>query len=390
MTLQNSAAPKPLRVLHIIDKLGTSGSSIHGVTMALAWWIPRFDSDCFQFTVCSLRKPEAAGQTLEQAGVHPRYLSRGRFDPGTLFDLLALVRLERPHVLHLHGFGACNFGRLVSLLTGVPNIVHEHIVIPRQPLYQTAADLLLAPAVTKAIAISPQVHEYMVKQRRINPARIITLFYGLPFEEFVAPDPQTLQAAREALGIAGQEQVVTMVGRLDTQKGQIYFIRAASLILRELPDTRFLIVGDGPDLDMLQEAARREGVAGRVIFTGFRRDIPVLLSLTNVFAIPSLREGGPITLFEALSARRPVVATPTGLIPEVIRDGENGFLVPISDEHALAQRVLTLLRDPELAHTMGARGWEIGRRYDVRYAVQRLGELYRELAANCPPYSITN
>ena len=75
---------------------------------------------------------------------------------------------------------------------------------------------------------------------------------------------------------------------------------------------------------------------------------------------------------------------------EVIRDGENGFLVPISDEHALAQRVLTLLRDPELAHTMGARGWEIGRRYDVRYAVQRLGELYRELAANCPPYSITN
>src|SRR5690606_32972538 len=137
----------------------------------------------------------------------------------------------------------------------------------------------------------------MVKQRRINPARIITLFYGLPFEEFVAPDPQTLQAAREALGIAGQEQVVTMVGRLDTQKGQIYFIRAASLILRELPDTRFLIVGDGPDLDMLQEAARREGVAGRVIFTGFRRDIPVLLSLTNVFAIPSLREGGPITLF---------------------------------------------------------------------------------------------
>ncbi len=372
---------KPIHVMHVIDKLSVSGSGIHGVTKAIEWWIPRFDSREFQFSVCSLRHPEAAGEILQRKGIRVIFLSKGKFDPTTLTSLLALVKQEHPQILHLHGYGSTNFGRLVSLLTGLPNIVHEHAVLPHQPLYQTVADTLLSPLTTKAIAISEPVREFMLHQRQVKSEALETFFYGLPLAEFQAPKPHEIQELRIQLGISPSDRVVCTVARLDTVKGQIYLLKAAASILKELPTTRFLIVGDGPDRAMLQSVAQQEGIAERVTFTGFRKDIPALLALSDVVAIPSLYEGGPITLFEAMNLRKPVVATPVGLMGEVIRDGETGFLVPCQDVSLLAKKLLFLLKNPQLSQTMGEKGWEVCQKYDISNSVQRLAKIYKELVA---------
>jgi glycosyltransferase involved in cell wall biosynthesis len=374
-----SAAPEPIRVLHVIDKLGVGGSSIHGITQLLAQSTPMFDPRQFQFTVCSLRQPETAGAVLRQVGIPLRFLSRGKFDPRTLKDLLGIVRRNRTQILHLHGFGSTNFGRLVSLLTGRPNIVHEHMVFTKQPFYQTVADTVLSPLTTRALAISKPVRDYMVQTRKIQPVILDTFFCGVPLSQFHKPSPAETKSARDALGIAPDEKVVCAVGRLDPLKGLIFLLNAAARILKKQPRVRFLIVGDGPDHSALELHAQQLGLGDRVVFTGYRPDVPTLISLSDVFAIPSLSEGGPITLFEAMQMRKPVVATPVGLISEVLQDGESGFLVPLKDPDQMAQKILMLIDDPELARKMGEKGWQLSQGFDMSHYVRRLEDIYRSL-----------
>ncbi|MGD1805631.1 glycosyltransferase family 4 protein [Dapis sp. BLCC M126] len=370
---------KPILVMHIIDKLSVSGSGIHGVTRAIERWLPRFDPQHFQFCICSLRSPEEIGKIFEEKGIPIFFLDKGKFDPTTLTSLLTLIKQEEPDILHLHGYGATNFGRLASKLTGVPNIVHEHVVVQNQPFYQTVADTILSSLTTKAIAISPPVREFMVNQRKIRPEILETFFYGIPLAEFQLPNQSEVDRERESLGIAADEQVVFYVGRLDEQKGLIYLLKAAILILKELPKTRFLIVGDGPDMPMLKSFSEKEKISDRLIFTGFRENIPVLLGLADVVAIPSLHEGGPITLFEAMNLHKPVVGTPVGLMGEAILEGETGHIVPCKNVDMLAKRLIHILLNPQLAHSMGEKAWEVCQNYDISNSVQRLGEIYQDL-----------
>lgn len=370
---------KSIHVMHVIDKLSVSGSGIHGITKAIEWWIPRFDTQSFRFSVCSLRAPEPAGELFEAQGTPIFFLDRSKFDIRTLIDLLQLVKREKVDILHLHGYASTNFGRLVSLVTGVPNIVHEHTVIDDQPLYQTIADWLLSPLTSQAIAISQPVYEFMVHRRKINPTKLDTFFYGLPLSEFQAPQPLEVQETRNRLGISPEEQIVCNVGRLATQKGQKYLLQAALIVLKERPKTRFLIVGEGPERKELESFVTENGIEKQVILTGMRSDIPALLTLSDVVAIPSLWEGGPITLFEAMNLSKPVVGTPVGLMGEVIIDGETGFQIEPHSVDALAKKLLLLLQNPKLAQRMGDRAQEICQHYDLSHSVQRLSKMYQKL-----------
>ncbi|ESA35871.1 group 1 glycosyl transferase [Leptolyngbya sp. Heron Island J] len=382
MSRQSDSRVAPIRVMHVIDKLSVSGSGVHGITKAIEWWIPRFNQQEFQFTVCSLRSPEPAGEILNQQGIPTVFLNKGKFSLTTLTSLLSLIRHEKPHILHLHGYGAANFGRLASLLTGIPNIVHEHAVLPNQPFYQTLADTLLSPLTTRALAVSEAVREFMIHERKVQPTKLETLVIGLPLAACQAPHSEELREKRADLGIADDEQIVCTVGRLDTQKGQIYLLKAAALILRELPKTRFLIVGEGPDRSMLQSVAQEEGIAEQVVFTGFRNDVPALLTMSDIVAMPSLWEGLPLTLLEAMNLHKPVVGTYAQGIGEVIQDQETGFLVPIKNVDFLAARIIYLLKNPHLARTMGEQGWKRCQDYDIMHSVQRLSDMYRTLSAH--------
>lgn len=373
------AEKKTIHVMHIIDKLSVGGSQVHGIGKAIEWWIPRFDPEMFRFSVVSLRGVEPFGEVFEKQGTPIDFLSKGKFDFTTLTALVRLIRERKVDIIHLHGYGASNFGRLASRITGVPNIVHEHSVFDDQPFHQTVADKLLSPLTGTSIAISKRVGKYMVDRRSIKEEGMHTFFYGLPIDEFETPEASSFIALRQELGIDETAPVVGSVGRLDTQKGLTYLMQAASEVVKSFPDVVFLLVGDGPGRPGLERYVAENGLTDNVRFTGFRSDVPVIMGMSNIFAIPSLWEGGPITLFEAMALGKPVIGTPVGVMDEVLEDGKTGFLVPCKDSTALAEKLMLLLGDPEKAEQMGAAARVAVQRYDILHSVNSLSEIYSSL-----------
>lgn len=372
---------EPIRVLHVLDKLTVGESQLHGVTRLCSWWIPAHDPSRFQVAAASLRGRDAAGEYLEGLGIGMHYLGRSAFDPRVLTDLLRLVEREGIDLLHLHGYGASNFGRLCAWLRGLPCIVHEHICDAGIPGYQRLADRLLSRRTTRAIAISRSVREFMVRRRAIPEDRIEVLYNGIPLDAYAggAPGPGDAGAWRRACGIPDPDPVVSIVGRLSEIKGHRYFLEAARRVLARRPDTSFVVVGDGELLPELRERADALGIAARVFFLGHRHDVPDILRGSDVAVIASLSEGGPLVLFEAMAARCAAIITETCGLAELIEDGRNGFVVPARDADAIADRVLRLLDDPALRASLAVRGRADALGHDVRHSVGRLEGIYRRL-----------
>jgi glycosyltransferase involved in cell wall biosynthesis len=367
-------------VLHVLDKLTVGESHLHGVTRLLSWWLPVHDRRRFRIAVVSLRGRDAAGAHLEGLGIPVHYLRRGPFDPRVPLDLARLARREGARLLHLHGYAACNFGRLAARWRGLPCIVHEHIVDAAIPAYQRLADRLLAPLASHALAISEPVREFMARGRALPLERIEVLHNGIPLAPFLAPGPPD-RSWRAAAGVPEGEPLVAIVGRLHELKGHRYFLAAARRILEAGGKARFLLVGDGELRGELEELSRSLGIAERVHFLGHREDVPTLLRDAEVAVIASLSEGGPLVLFEAMAAGCATLVTETCGLAREVADGESGFVIPARDASAIADRVLRLLGDPDLRRRLAAAGRARVACHDVARSVRRLEELYLRLLA---------
>jgi len=161
---------------------------------------------------------------------------------------------------------------------------------------------------------------------------------------------------RESIGLSADDKIVGMVGRLVPQKGHVYLIDAAELVIKKFPDVKFVIVGDGELKDQLLEKVRARNLEKNFRFLGFRSDVNELLWTFDIFTLPSLYEGLPNVVLEALASSLPVVATPVDGTKEAVVDNETGFLVPVKDVEGLANALIKLLSDPALARRIGKNG----------------------------------
>ena len=143
-----------VQVLHVCDKFGVKGSSIHGVSRLFSWWFPRYDGERFSVSLCGLKAPEPASELLQRQGIDVHHLCRGRFDPRIVSDLVELGRKRGAGILHVHGYAAADFGRLAARRLGAKLVLHEHFADPALPAYQALADRLLARWTDRAIAVS--------------------------------------------------------------------------------------------------------------------------------------------------------------------------------------------------------------------------------------------
>jgi len=193
---------------------------------------------------------------------------------------------------------------------------------------------------------------------------------------------------REELGIPVGAPVVAVLARLSGVKGIEYFLEAVALLAPRFPEARFLIVGDSAAVDPegrpyrvgLEALSARLGLSGRVVFAGFRADIPELLSLVTVSVLPSLSEGLSNTVLESMAAGVPVVATAVGGNPEMVREGVTGFLVPPRDPGSLAAGIERILRDPAMARRLGSAGRQsVTERFSLDSMAQKTASLYRAL-----------
>jgi glycosyltransferase involved in cell wall biosynthesis len=368
-------------VLHVCDKFGVRGSSIHGVSRLFSWWFPRYDPSRFEVSLCGLKHPEPATEWLATRGIPVHHLRRGRFDPRILGDLVSLARARRARILHVHGYAAADFGRLAARAAGAKLVLHEHFADPRMPAYQGLADRLLRGRTDAAIAVSHSTRDFLVNERSVPADRVRVIWNGAPLDEFAPVPRERALHVRRALGLPDEALVVGTIGRLNAQKGHRFLLDAAAILLPRRPEARVLVAGDGDLMGDLRRQAMDLGIADRVVFAGHRTDVPDLLGALDVFCISSLYEGTPLALFEAMAAGKAIVSTAVDGCREVLEDGVTGLLVPPGDAASLAGALDRVAADAALLDGLGRRALEASRRYDVRTCVDEMQRLYDEVLA---------
>ena len=366
----------PVGVLHVCDKFGVRGSSIHGVSRLFSWWLPRYDPARFEVGLVGLKHPEPATQWLADQGLPVHHLGRSRFDPRILSDLVSLARRRAARILHVHGYAAADFGRLAARLAPTKLVLHEHFADPAMPAYQGLADRMLSPLTDRAIAVSHSTRDFLVEERFVPRDRVSLIWNGAPLDEFAPAGRERALRVRRELGLPEGAPVVGSIGRLNAQKGHRFLLEAAAPLCARRPDLRLLLVGDGDLMEDLRGQAAGLGITDRVVFAGHRTDVPDLLAALDVFCISSLYEGTPLALFEAMAAGRAVVSSAVDGCREVLEDGVTGVLVPPGDAGALGGALERVLADDGLRDALGRQALEASRRFDVRSCVEQMETLY--------------
>jgi glycosyltransferase involved in cell wall biosynthesis len=386
--LGNRSGNDRIRVLHVVDKFGIAGATVHGGTRLFSWWFNRWDESSFDCRLIGLRGFDASSQFLVDNGVAVRCLSKSKLDPTTLPALVRIFRKERVDLVHLHGYGASVFGRLAARIIGVPAVVHEHFVDPAMPYYQGIADRLLAPVTTMGIGVSKSVVDFLEKERHVPRDRLRMVPNGAPLSDFQPVSDAQAAAARKRWQVPSDQPVIGTIGRLNTQKGIIYLIRAVKHLLDNGQRVSLLVVGDGNLREELEAEAAQLGIADLVKFTGFASDTRSLQTLFDIQVFPSLYEGTPLTLFEAMSMSRPIVSTGVDGLGEVLVDNETALLVPSMDPEALAQAIARLLNDPKKAQHLAKAAKEVSKDYDIQRSIDSLQAIYRQILGVSAPVGI--
>ena len=232
-------------------------------------------------------------------------------------------------MLHLHGYGATTFGRVAGAMRGIPAILHEHANLTDTPWFQKVADRLLERYTDVAIAVSKSTADFVINARLVPAEKVKVVYLGAPHEEFSRlRTAEEVADARRQLGIAPGDFAIGTVTRLHESKGNTYLVEAARLVLDRKPNAKFVLVGEGPLRESLETQARELGLGDRFVFVGFARDVASVLSAFDLSVFPSLWEGTPLTVFEALASGKPIVATDADGLMDVLTDRRDARIVP--------------------------------------------------------------
>ena len=331
---------------------------------------------------------ERRGVPVTMLRCKPGGSSAGFGDLLTLYDLLRLIQKRCVAILHTHEFFMTMLGLLASWLTGVPLVATVHGKnyyadrFRRRIVYRLAGRLA-----GQLVAVSGDVRSFLAERVGIPSTVVRVVPNGVPIDE--QPSGEKISALRRSLALEPYSQVVGAVGSLYPIKGHKFLIDGAPHVVRRCPHVVFLVVGRGGLREELEAQASSLGVTPFIRFLGHRDDVPDLLGVCDVFVLPSLSEGMPLALLEAMAAGIPSVATRVGGVREAIEDGESGLLVPPGDSHALAESIIKLLEDRTLARQMGQYARDVvARRFSVSRMVDDYKKIYARLIPKPQPVSV--
>ena len=344
------------------------------------------------------RGEQSMAYVAEELGVPVVTIPHLHREISPLRDLLATARLarimrsERPTILHTHTAKAGAVGRMAALLAGrarPPIIVHTfhgHVLRGYFGRFWTGVfrllERMLAHITDALVAVSPEVRDELVALGVAPASKFRVIRLGIALDTRIPADDAARAETRRVMGIPDGRFVVGWIGRMTGVKRTDVLLRGFRALREDGVDAVLCMVGDGPDRESVEQLADELGIVRECLFTGYQEDVGPFFAAFDVFVLPSGNEGTPVTAIEALAAGCPVVATRVGGVPDVVTDGEDGFLVSPAAVDELAGRLGELARDPDLRARMGASGRE---RMRTRYSVDRLiddtDRLYRELLA---------
>ena len=389
-----------IKILRVIARLNMGGPALHVAYLTAGLRERGYDTTLVAGSLA--RGEDSMAFVAEARGVDVVRIDELGREISPLRDLVAtlrlarLIRRERPDILHTHTAKAGTVGRVAALLAGrhrppiVVHTFHGHVLRgyfgPMRSLVFRLLERWLAGHTTALIAVSPQVRDDLVALRVAPPERFVVIRLGIELGERVAGAGDGRVESRRYLGIPPDRFAVGWIGRMTAVKRTDDVLVAFKRLREDGVEAVLCMVGDGPDRPQLEQRAHELGIVRDTLFLGYQEDVAQFYAAFDALVLPSSIEGTPVSAIEALAAGRPVVATRVGGVPDVVEEGEDGFLVEPGATEELAERLAQLAADPELRERMGRAGRD---RVLPRYAVPRLVDdvdrLYLSLLQDARP-----
>jgi glycosyltransferase involved in cell wall biosynthesis len=307
------------------------------------------DRERFDIIVICLRALGAFVPEVERMGIKVKLVPQKQngTDYFSFLKLANILKEEKIEVIHTHNTQPFFDGTIAGLLAGVKTIIHtDHARnFPDKRRYMFA-EWLVSHFAYKIVGVSDHTCHNLVYYEKIPENKIITIMNGIDLTRYKIEIDR--QKKRAELGLNRKGPIIGLAVRLVEAKGVRYLLEAMTDVVPLFPDITLLIAGDGPLQDELKKMSVALGIEERVLFTGSRLDIPELLKLFDIYVLPSVSEGLPMVLLEAMAAGCPIIATEVGGVPMAIHDGQNGSLVKPKDPKALSSEIMRLLSNKDV------------------------------------------
>ena len=305
------------------------------------------------------------------------------------FSLVRLYRQTQCDILHTHTAKAGILGRIAGKMAGVPIIIHTlhgssfhpNVSQPTRFIYRQI-ERLSACFTNKIISVSSLLSENYISAGIGRADQYTTVYSGMDLSKF-ANAGTARSTLLGSLGILEDEKIVGTICMLEPRKGVSFFLDMARCVKKVIPSCKFLIVGEGYQRQELESLRDAMGLTKDVIFTGYREDIPELLSIFDIFVLTSLWEGLPRVLVQAAAVGKPLVAFNVDGVAEIVKENENGYLIQPKNTDQLAEKVIYLLANPERAKAIGNKGPAIVKnKWSIETMVSQTERVYQDLLAS--------
>lgn len=355
----------------------THDLAIGGLQQVVVNLCRSIDREKFDVSVLCLRTLGEFVPEVERLGikVHSFPQKQNGTDYLSFLKVAKILRREKIEVIHTHNTQPFVDGTIGALLSGVKTIVHtDHARNFPDSFRYMLAEHLMSYFAYKIIGVSEHTSENLIQYEKISPKKIMTIDNGIDGSRFEIEINQ--HEKRKELGIRSNGPVIGLGVRLAEQKGITYLLQAMPQVINVFPDVTLVVAGDGELKEELQRDAIQLGIENNILFPGARLDIPELLKLFEIYVLPSLWEGMPMVLLEAMAAGCPVVATDVGGVSKVIDSEVNGLLVAPRDHGQLAIAIIRLLNHEQLRKDYAQRALQ---KFNKKFSADIMTRQYEDL-----------
>ena len=361
-----------VRVLQVIH-----GMHYGGAENVIRNIITKIDSDKFNVSICCVNFTGSIGEALKKKGYDIIALDKDIGIIKTLLTMREVINNKQPDIIHTHGIPAFLAIAPIYIFQKKFKWIHTYHFgnyphINKKYLY---AQKVLSRFATKLVAVSESQRRAVLRHLYVKKEKITTIFNGVSSNPYL-DDHDIRSSYRNEFGYTDEDIVVSCIVVLTKQKGVKYFLDSVSHIISENQRVKILIVGGGPLEEELKEQAKNSHFSSSIKFTGWRKDINKIMVAIDVFVLPSLWEGLPMVMLEAMASRLPVVATDIADNANVLKNGKVGLIVPPKDSVALGDAIIKIVNDKEYAKSLGESAIN---RYRSDYEVEKMVSNYEKL-----------
>lgn len=367
---------KKINIIYLIPALGIGGAE--KVLLDFCRLCPK---KSYSLRVVYWGEDEALLKPLEAVGVSITKLKLKKvISADTVFQIARLLKKFSADLLHTHLMDADLLGFLAASISRTPLVISIHSYPFPQKRTHCLRYRLMSMRAKRVLCVSETVKEHLIAHAHVAAEKIAVVYNGIDLRKFAGRfSPEEKARRRHDLGIRDGAPIVGNISRLISDKGQEYLLRAAPEILKQRPETVFLIVGDGELKAQLVSLTKELNIERQVIFTGTRHDIPELLSIMDIFVFPTFNEALGISVLEAMAAGKPVIAANDAAVPEIITEGREGLLVAPGQPSALTKSILKLLNAPSPARQMGHAAYKRAQDFSIEEMVKKMEEIYGQI-----------